>query len=899
MADTQTRKNEEDISSLQIQLAALKKKLAAYEVQHKKDNESQSQLAKDHEESVDMLESLTMEKESIEEQLESRNVTIEELSETIEALKLDIDILTEEAQHAKSEILDTLPQSDADILKLVQERDELKNELDNVSSLSENRHVESDNQIKGLCAEIKCLEGFRERAETLSQKEGELIKSKEIIEELKLRLDESSQNESVVEILSSKLQDCEDEIEKLKALNLELHSSAEMSTDLEEDFSKTLESLQNELNAKDTEIEAFRKKLHIASKLRSEAEETLHQFRIQVDELQHQNTNLAGLIQGQKGKEVALAKKSMHVFSQLSDVQTQLHGRKLDDISLRLSLISKRLALCELHFLKAHLPENVGIKTASFQLMLLALEVALNCNAVYQVGLKFCDESYDSSKDLFSICYASACIETDMYALIGALQTSPEAEHDKILFHQDVVVKAKAIIIEVLHLMRTDGSFEDSTISDLESIRCEISRALISANVTLDPENEIILTNVLTSKVAIIKIETYISAIILRNISQCAEFADEKEIGDDEKRLELQQSVTILMNVSTKAGEVIDGFEDMIRKYTVGKPKDDTPGIVLKTNTPTIFMEICERSDKILELSRTLHSSVKEDRVSSAIYSLMDDISKLVMVLSEDLSCFVVDESETQSIPWLARVPEIRSMLSNACGLRETLKSMESELFKYKDDIFILKKRQIDDNAKIELLEQKLVFMREKEKQQKVVNSESTVNKQADMPGRSSSGSSVTLSQVRGSNESKRGVQKRHSETSKENRREISFLQKISGNRARHTTQEDLSDYERKRISILSSTVHHLKFSSRSQLCSSLNSSIYYKQVQSPDIKSISYVNEFATFLRTRKTEFLSIHASPTIIQLSDECGRLNNINNLWSCQRLQSLKLYRTLHRS
>jgi chromosome segregation ATPase len=301
-----------------------------------------------------MVEMLTLDKALAEENVEELTSELQTLKSKLTNTELEVELLKESLTSTKDDLLNSLPSDVAGTLKLSDQNTQLATaltKLRDVSLAEKQTHLQMISKLEKENKELKC------QSEELNKLKPLYTNAISSIDELKEKLEESSEYESMVEELSEKNSILDEKIKTLELNIKHFEDLNEANTEVEEGHIELELQLQNELDIKENEIQDINLKLKYKLQLIEDLNKTVRNFRDLVRHLEEDNKKLTN-------------NNNNIIHSDLPSSSNLLLQQKIKEV--RNSSVQYILIKCEMEQMKlrseyicSYLPNNVNIDETS------------------------------------------------------------------------------------------------------------------------------------------------------------------------------------------------------------------------------------------------------------------------------------------------------------------------------------------------------------------------------------------------------------------------------------------------------------------------------------------------------------------------------------------------------
>ncbi|CAG8641285.1 17714_t:CDS:10, partial [Funneliformis caledonium] len=218
-------------------------------------------------EAVESMEMMTLDKEMAEEKAENLQHEVNLLKEKVEEISVDLTVFKQEGE----------------IIQLEKQNDRLKEALVKLRDVTSEQEAELNKKIKSLEKELVSLQDIQVQHD---QMKNQLKEAENAIEDLKIRLDDATNADYMLEQLTDKNLAQGERLEEMRVTIEDLEALKELNDELEESHIENEKQLQAEIDHKDTLIREYLKRIEMSDETNADYENTINQFRELVANLQ-------------------------------------------------------------------------------------------------------------------------------------------------------------------------------------------------------------------------------------------------------------------------------------------------------------------------------------------------------------------------------------------------------------------------------------------------------------------------------------------------------------------------------------------------------------------------------------------------------------------------------------
>jgi len=307
-------------AQLQAQIAALRR-----EVQDLKNEKVESESS---------LEDLALDKEQLQEENEGLNEKLEEVKLDAETAQMEVEELRMELEETKAaaeragsshEMSATAvssggeasTQSDDMAQALSIQNARLREALIRLREQSAMEKMELTRQLKSVEKEAETAKGQVKQGTDLENHKSKL---EEEVRDLKDMIDQGAAFEGMVEDLSDRLMEMEEQNVSLSTTIRELEESAELTTEMEEVQAEELKAMTRDLEDRDTVIRNLEEAIKMQRKREEDFSRTVGNYRSTVETLKKEKEALMEIQQGGEGEKSNLLASSQKALARAAQL---------------------------------------------------------------------------------------------------------------------------------------------------------------------------------------------------------------------------------------------------------------------------------------------------------------------------------------------------------------------------------------------------------------------------------------------------------------------------------------------------------------------------------------------------------------------------------------------------
>ncbi|GES86297.1 dynactin 1 [Rhizophagus clarus] len=340
---------------LQAKMNDMQQELKELRKQLKEVDMEKEMFESKYNEAVESMEMMTLDKEMAEEKAENLQHEVNLLKEKVEEISVDLNVFKQEG--------DMINQSDAsgearpsvEIIQLEKQNERLKEALVRLRDVSSEQEAELVKKIKNLEKELASLQDIQVQHD---QMKNQLKLSESAIEDLKNRLDDAMNAEDMLEQLTEKNLAQGERLEEMRITIEDLEALKELNDELEENHIENEKQLQAEIEHKDILIREYLKRLEMADETNADYENTIHQFRELVANLQSDLEQFRQKEESQYSESKNLSSQSQSMLDLNFKLQSRVLKAQAKQIDLELRKLEATQASENLAFVQPYLPDS-------------------------------------------------------------------------------------------------------------------------------------------------------------------------------------------------------------------------------------------------------------------------------------------------------------------------------------------------------------------------------------------------------------------------------------------------------------------------------------------------------------------------------------------------------------
>eukprot|EP01118_Nematostelium_gracile_P005109 TRINITY_DN1612_c0_g1_i1.p1 TRINITY_DN1612_c0_g1~~TRINITY_DN1612_c0_g1_i1.p1 ORF type:complete len:995 (-),score=303.78 TRINITY_DN1612_c0_g1_i1:91-3075(-) len=664
------------------------------------------------------------EKQELEEQLTtiSDNLEMEILDREIaeekcETLELEMEQLRGRLSLMEEEtsIKQSISGSSEDVQTLLDQNERLKEALMKLRDMSVGEKQEKEKKIKELERENKKISILQEKLEKVQQEHN--IATKEM-DEMKEALEAATEGERMIEQLTEKNLNYEDQISELEATVAELDMLREMSEELEENQAAIEKQLRSELYAREVENLDLQGTISNLRNKMADYDRILSQFRVLVKS----QTEQLALIKQKETQAAREATQALDKSAQLQNVNMALELKVLKAASIQieqqLALLNSKQAQLHFAFMKDYLPTtNFQADLQSFSLSLLLDRLQFKIKLIiqniqhYQIDSEQNQQQYSEDELLYYIelrhllqniywaawdaQYALSHVESDDYLNFGKLHFDLNP-HERIFNHLLTLLKEEEL----------NTRYSTTELEEFFTKFKEIINPFLSDDILPEYSS-------LQKTIDIIHHQFNLILLLSKRLTNQAD-----------RQYLLEDSLVLKALPTKKIVHCLEITRKLIKNFATHEPcADDLESVATNLNwvkdivsrAHAAFNKFCTEILEQLPESSSFDSvanQVFSDRVDSDWKWLDDLISPVYNTLSDIVnkmySGVPTDANSTFQFGYTERAQIVKDQLSQASTLKTQLTEKEAEIIEYRKQVQTKDNEIRDEKWKQQALDKKL-----------------------------------------------------------------------------------------------------------------------------------------------------------------------------------------------
>ncbi|EXX79593.1 Nip100p [Rhizophagus irregularis DAOM 197198w] len=335
---------------LQAKMGDMQQELKELRKQLKEVNMEKEMFESKYNEAVESMEMMTLDKEMAEEKAENLQHEVNLLKEKVEEISVDLNVFKQEGDMINGEARPAV-----EIIQLEKHNERLKEALVRLRDVSSEQEAELAKKIKNLEKELVSLQDIQVQHD---QMKNQLKLSESAIEDLKNRLDDAMNAEDMLEQLTEKNLAQGERLEEMRIAIEDLEALKELNDELEENHIENEKQLQAEIDHKDILIREYLKRLEMSDETNADYENTIHQFRELVANLQSDLEQFRQKEESQYSESKNLSSQSQSMLDLNIKLQSRVLKAQAKQIDLELRKLDATQASENLAFVQPYLPDS-------------------------------------------------------------------------------------------------------------------------------------------------------------------------------------------------------------------------------------------------------------------------------------------------------------------------------------------------------------------------------------------------------------------------------------------------------------------------------------------------------------------------------------------------------------
>ncbi|KAL1953970.1 hypothetical protein VTO42DRAFT_1886 [Malbranchea cinnamomea] len=299
-----------------------------------------------------ILEMAALDREMAEEMAEAAKMECEALKAKNEELQLEVEVLREENEEL-GQVMSPEEKSSQGWLQMERTNERLREALIRLRDITQQQEADLKSQIRELEEELEDYSALKSQYEHTKE---QLMTTEANLEELKQQV-EALGAEEMIEELTEKNMQYQEEIQQLKAVIEDLESLKELNDELEINHIETEKQLQEEIDYRDSICHEQSRKLAQQDEIIEDLEYTLSKFRELVTNLQSDLEDMRVSQQLTESEANELTAKSRAMIDLNLKLQASVAKAHVKSIDMELGRMEAEESAQHLSIMKLYLPE--------------------------------------------------------------------------------------------------------------------------------------------------------------------------------------------------------------------------------------------------------------------------------------------------------------------------------------------------------------------------------------------------------------------------------------------------------------------------------------------------------------------------------------------------------------
>ncbi|KAF9011292.1 dynactin [Cyathus striatus] len=718
------------LNSQQQEIIALKRELA--------DAEQLSSLNEGRVvDGQEQLEMAMLDKEVAEERAELAEAEVEELKERVAVLEVEMGVM-KEGGGPDAPARDSLA-----YIQLERHNERLKEALIKLRDMSQETEQELRHRIQDMEKDVSGID------ELQAQYEESLIKlsnAETEIEGLKLQVDDSLGVEDMLVQLTERNLMLGEKIEEMRITIEDLEALKELNDELEENHLETEKQMQEDLDAKDVEIREHTRKIESLEEACQDYENTIMQFRELVMQLQSDLDNLRTQTQTAQHESASAVSQTAAIMSLNLKLQSSFSKAQSRQIELELYRLEAREARELLNIVQPYLPqvyvESDWDATSSY-LFFQRLGAKTELISTVAGGAHGLPEALNGEvgEDLVGVCemqgrisgLATLCkrfaavlrrCDSETFLNIGRLYPEMAPLEKRVDMHLDLLKRDEFRVMECVgDIVKIQAQFDHLAESYFDGFDHDLAERELGYLHSFDHDLDMFLASIGLAKTSVTTIMQDKDAVL----DMGGYDVTTEVVTPLQKLLDQCKSAKVLSKKLTKRVEDLAHDSAAVKAQFISQMKGLSDFVAELINfgislAQQINMHVRDaRSSKSPFLLTSVLSMVKEaatatvakglkpgsspwEAVGASIAQLVEEGGKLLPMIMENESVVKVTGTE----PWIARIPEIKTLLSVNIEAERKMTQLNEEIQGLVRNLKLKDQTMQESGVKIELMERRM-----------------------------------------------------------------------------------------------------------------------------------------------------------------------------------------------
>lgn len=299
-----------------------------------------------------ILEMAALDREMAEEVAEASKAEYDALKSKAEELELEVEVLREENEEL-GQVMSPEEKSSQGWLQMERSNERLREALIRLRDMSQQTEADLRVQIKELEEDLEEYSALKAQYETTKE---QLLMSESNLEELKQQV-EALGAEEMIEELTERTLEYQEEITELKVVIEDLESLKELNDELELNHIETEKQLQDEIDYRESVHHEQGRKISQQDEVIEDLEYTLSRFRELVSNLQNDLEDMRASQQISETEATDLSVRSRAMMDLNLKLQASMSKAQVKTIDTELGRLESQEAAQHLSIMKLYLPD--------------------------------------------------------------------------------------------------------------------------------------------------------------------------------------------------------------------------------------------------------------------------------------------------------------------------------------------------------------------------------------------------------------------------------------------------------------------------------------------------------------------------------------------------------------
>ena len=326
-----------------------------------------------------IMEMATVDREMAEIKTEEMQVQLDELRLRSEEMELELEVLREENAELGKEMSPD-ERTSAGWLQMERSNERLREALLRLRDITQDQEAELKEQIGGLQDQVKELDALKEQHETTRDT---LLRSEADMEDLRQQLEAAAESDEMIEELTDRNGQLEDQVRALHTTIEELEEMREINDELQANYTEQEKQFLDELDFRDSLLIDRERTAKLQQEQLDEADHTLHKFRELVSRMQGDLQDLEASKSITETEAKDLEGKSRAMLDLNLRLQSSVAKTQVKTLDLELRKLEAREASEHLSIVQLFLPEAFQAERNSVLALLRFKRIAFKAQLVH------------------------------------------------------------------------------------------------------------------------------------------------------------------------------------------------------------------------------------------------------------------------------------------------------------------------------------------------------------------------------------------------------------------------------------------------------------------------------------------------------------------------------------